>query len=179
MRGKILNLYKIDIYKKYGKMISRKNYPWEQVTVVHHTLMMMSSYERWTGRTLLNFTGSPKEIAQALFEADFVLVSHGIEADPIFNYANRKALQLWELDWEDFTSMASRKSAEKLVQEERNRLLAETTAKGFSNYSGVRVSNSGKRFHIEDGIIWNLLDLDKENQYCGQAAIFSNYKFFD
>ena len=145
--------------------------------VIHHTQLMMWSYKRWTRQTLLNTTGSPKEIAQELFEADFALVSHGIEADPIFNYANRKALLLWELDWEDFTSMPSRKSAEELVQEERNRLLAETTAQGFSNFSGVRISSSGKRFHIEDGIIWNLLD--KENKYCGQAAIYSNYKFLD
>ncbi|MEO1800781.1 MAG: MEKHLA domain-containing protein, partial [Cyanobacteria bacterium J06629_2] len=49
--------------------------------------------------------------AQALFEADFVLVSHGTEADPIYSYANYKALQLWQLNWEDFTSMPSRKSA--------------------------------------------------------------------
>ena len=125
--------------------------------VIHHTLLMMWSYKRWTRQTLLNTTGSPKEVAQDLFDADFALVSHGIEADPIFNYANRKALQLWELDWKDFTSMPSRKSAEELVQEERNRLLAETEAKGFSNYSGVRISCSGKRFQIEAGIIWNLL----------------------
>ena len=158
-------------------MISENNYPWQEEKVVRHSQLMVSSYQGWTGKTLLNTTGSPKEIAQELFEADFALVSHGIEADPIFNYANRKALLLWELDWEDFTSMASRKSAEELVQEERNRLLAETEAKGFSNYSGVRISCSGKRFQIEDGIIWNLLD--KANRYSGQAAIFSNYKFLD
>lgn len=158
-------------------MVAENIYPWQQDKVVHHSQLMMSSYERWTGRTLLNTAGSPREIAQALFEADFALVSHGMEADPIFNYANRKALQLWELSWEDFTSMPSRNSAQEVVQEERNRLLTETTAKGFSNYSGVRISVSGKRFYIEDGIIWNLLD--EENQYRGQAAMFFNYKFID
>ena len=112
-----------------------------------------------------------------MFEAEFALVSHGIEADPIFNYGNYKALQLWELSWEEFTSMPSRKSAQELVQEERNQLLSETTAKGFNNYSGVRISSSGKHFYIEDGIIWNLLDT--KNQYCGQAAMFSNYKFLE
>ncbi|MEO0934972.1 MAG: MEKHLA domain-containing protein [Cyanobacteria bacterium J06641_2] len=30
---------------------------------------------------------------------------------------------------------------------------------------------------MEDGIIWNLLD--KDNNYCGQAAIFSHYRFLD
>lgn len=152
-------------------------FPWQQNEIIRHSQIFMLSFERWTGRTLLNCTGSPNEIAQALFEAEFALVSHGIEADPIFNYGNRKALQLWELSWEDFTAMPSRKSAQEVVQKERNRLLAETTAKGFSHFSTVRISSSGKRFHIEDGIIWNLLDA--ENQYCGQAAIYSNYKFLD
>lgn len=158
-------------------MIAESIYPWQQDKIVCHSQLMMSSFERLTGCTLLNFTGSNTDIAQALFEAEFALVSHGIESDPIFNYGNRKALQLWELSWEEFTSMPSRKSAQEVVQEERNRLLAETTAKGFSNFSGVRITNSGKLFYIEDGIIWNLLDT--ENQYCGQAAIYSNYKFLE
>ncbi|MGB3755448.1 MAG: MEKHLA domain-containing protein [Rivularia sp. (in: cyanobacteria)] len=158
-------------------MVAENIYPWQQDKIVRHSQLMMSSFERWTGRTLSNCTGSDTDIAQALFEAEFALVSHGIEADPIFNYGNRKALQLWELDWEDFTSMPSRKSAQEVVQEERDRLLAETTAKGYSNFAAVRISSNGKRFHIEDGIIWNLLNA--KNQYCGQAAIYSNYKYID
>ncbi|MBV6627402.1 MAG: MEKHLA domain-containing protein [Rivularia sp. (in: Bacteria)] len=156
-------------------MIAKNTYPWQQDKIVRHSQLMMSSFERLTGRNLLNCTGSPNEIAKALFEAEFALVSHGIETDPIFNYGNRKALQLWELEWDNFTAMPSRKSAQKTVQEERDKLLAETTTKGFSNFSGVRISSSGKLFYIEDGIIWNLLDTD--NNYCGQAAIYSNYKF--
>ncbi|MGF1672746.1 MAG: MEKHLA domain-containing protein [Rivularia sp. (in: cyanobacteria)] len=151
--------------------------PWQQNTIVHHSKILMLSFERWTGRTLLNCTGSAEEVTKALFEADFALVSHGIEADPIFNYGNRKALQLWELSWEDFTSMPSRQSAQQVVQEERDRLLTETTTKGFTCYSGIRISSNGKRFHIENGMIWNLLDAG--NQYFGQAAMFSNYKFLD
>ena len=68
--------------------------------------------------------------------------------------------------------MPSRQSAEEVVQEERNRLLQETEAKGFCNYSGVRISSTGKRFQIKNGIIWNLVD--DQNQHCGQASIFSN-----
>lgn len=157
--------------------INNIQFPWQKNTIVDHIQVLMLSFERWTGRTLLNCTGSAEEIAAILFEADFALVSHGVEADPIFNYGNRKALQLWELSWEDFTSMPSRQSAQEVVQEERNRLLAETSIKGFSHFSGVRISSSGKLFHIENGTIWNLLD--EQNQYCGQAAIYSNYKFLD
>jgi hypothetical protein len=41
---------------------------------------------------------APSDVAQFLFEAPFVVVSHGIEANPILNYGNKKALTLWELD---------------------------------------------------------------------------------
>lgn len=148
--------------------------PWQQETVIRHTLRLLRSFEYWTGRSLLDVNGSAQEIAQALFAAPFALVSHGTEPDPIFNYGNRKALELWELSWQDFTKMPSRKTAEEVVQQERSRLLAETASKGFSNFSGVRISSTGKRFYIKDGILWNLLD--ENDRYCGQAAVYSNYE---
>jgi len=32
-----------------------------------------------------------------MFEAPFVLISHGTEDDPILNYGNRVALWLWQM----------------------------------------------------------------------------------
>ncbi|MGL6140597.1 MAG: MEKHLA domain-containing protein, partial [Planktothrix sp.] len=59
---------------------------------------------------------------------------------------------------------------------ERDRLLAETAAKGFvKNYQGVRISRHGKRFLIQDVLIWNVLD--EQDQYCGQAAVYSKYMY--
>ncbi len=150
-------------------------FPWQQEAVIQHSQRLLYSFHYWLGRSLLDVTGSPEEIAQALFEAPFVLVSHGTEPDPIFNYGNRKALELWQLSWQEFTRMPSRKTAEQVEQQERNRLLAETTKKGFSNYSGDRISSQGQRFYIKDGILWNMLD--EQNQRCGQASCFSDYKF--
>ena len=126
------------------------------------------------GRSLLDVNGSSVEIAQALFEAPFVLVSHGIQPDPIFNYGNRRGLELWEFSWEDFTQMPSRKCVEPVTQQERDRLLAAAASKGYiDNYAGIRISSTGKRFQIEDVILWNVLD--EQNQRCGQAAVFSSY----
>jgi hypothetical protein len=83
-------------------------------------------------------------------------------------------LELWEFSWEDFTQMPSRKCVEPVTQEERDRLLAAAATKGYiDNYSGVRISSTGKRFQIEDVILWNVLD--EQNQRCGQAAVFSKY----
>jgi hypothetical protein len=157
-------------------MTSIIKFPWQQEAIIRHSQRLINSFRHWTGNSLLDVNGVPQEIAQVLFEAPFVLVSHGIESDPIFNYGNRKALELWELSWEEFITMPSRKSAEEIVQEERDRLLSEAATKGFiSNYSGIRTSSNGKRFYIENTILWNVLD--EENQHCGQAAFFSSWKF--
>ncbi|MEH2214720.1 MEKHLA domain-containing protein [Nostoc sp.] len=157
-------------------MTSAIEFPWQQKAIILHSQYLINSFQHWMGNSLLDANGSPLEKAQALFEAPFVLVSHGTESDPIFNYGNRKALELWELSWEEFTKMPSRKSAEEVVQEERDRLLAEATTKGFiTNYSGIRTSSNGKRFYIEDTILWNVLD--EQNQHYGQAAFFSTWKF--
>ncbi|MBD2506023.1 MEKHLA domain-containing protein [Nostoc muscorum FACHB-395] len=159
-------------------MTSIIEFPWQQEAIIHHSQCLIKSFHHWTGNFLLDVNGVPQEIAQLLFEAPFVLVSHGTESDPIFNYGNRKALELWELSWQEFTRMPSRQSAEEVVQEERDRLLSEAATKGFiKNYSGIRTSSTGKRFYIEDTILWNVLD--EHNQQCGQAAFFSNWKFID
>lgn len=140
-------------------------------TIIQHTQRLIRSYEYWVGKSLIH-SFEP----QALFEAPFVIVSHGVEADPIFNYGNQQALDLWEVDWERFTQMPSRESAERVSQEERAHLLVEAKTKGYiSNYRGIRISSTGKRFWIENVILWTVLD--ERNQPCGQAATFSDWRF--
>ncbi|HEY9693895.1 MAG TPA: MEKHLA domain-containing protein [Oculatellaceae cyanobacterium] len=147
--------------------------PWQQENIIRHSQRLLQSFQHWTGRSLIDLSGSTFEQAQGLFEADFALVSHGTEADPIFNYANQIALEVWQMTWDDFTQLPSRLSAEPVEQRERDRLLVETRNKGFSHYQGVRISRIGNRFFIKDGIIWNVLDED--HKICGQAAVFSDY----
>ena len=155
-------------------MTSDRLFPWQQQAIISHSQRLLHSFQHWTGRSLFEVNGSSVEIAQALFEAPFVLISHGTEPDPIFNYGNRKALELWEFSWEDFTQMPSRKCVEPVTQEERDRLLAAAATKGYiDNYTGIRISSSGKRFQIQDVILWNVLD--EQNRRCGQAAVFSKY----
>jgi hypothetical protein len=67
---------------------------WQQQEVICQSQRLMYSFEYWTGNALLDITGTPAEIAQALFTAPFVVVSHGTQADPIFNYGNQQALTL-------------------------------------------------------------------------------------
>jgi hypothetical protein len=155
------------------------NQIWQNPSIVAHAQMLSRSLKHWTGRELLpGFPagGSPDEFAEKLFNAPFVQVSHGIEADPVLNYGNATALQLWEMTWEELTRTPSRLTAEAPNREERARLLAAVTANGFiDDYSGIRISKTGRRFRIAQATVWNLID--ERGGYRGQAAMFSHWEF--
>jgi hypothetical protein len=58
----------------------------------------------------------------------------------------------------------------------RMRLLAAVTQRGFiDDYSGVRISKTGRHFNISRATVWNLLTED--GQLCGQAAMFVQWEF--
>jgi hypothetical protein len=69
-------------------------------------------------------------------------------------------------------------TAEPVHQAERTRLLASVSCQGFIHeYRGVRITNSGRRFAIEQATVWNLLN--ERSELCGQAATFSRWQFLD
>jgi hypothetical protein len=149
--------------------------------VLTQTERLLWSFAHWTGRSLLPGVEktpekTPAMWAQALLNAQFVVLSHGVEADPIFNYANQTALDLWELDWDAFTQMPSRLSAEANLQADRAVMMAQIEARGFcTGYSGVRISSQGRRFLIEDVTIWNVID--RAGHFHGQAATFERWVY--
>jgi len=132
--------------------------------------LILSSLFRMTGRNLVDSGLSEKDRYRSLYEAPFCVVSHNTEADPVFNYGNKAALKLFEMEWADFTKLPSRLSAEPHTREEREKLLARVRTHGYiEDYKGVRVSSTGKRFLVEDSVVWNMMD---ENGTCrGQAAV--------
>ena len=149
---------------------------WQNPPVIAHAQILARSLKHWTGRDLLPRNLSPSEFSEKLFHAPFVQVSHGTEADPILNYGNATALTLWEMSWAELTRTPSRLTAEAPNREERARLLAAVTARGFiDDYSGIRISKTGRRFRIAQATVWNLLD--ESGQHCGQAAMFSHWEF--
>ena len=92
------------------------------------------------------------------------------------NYGNRAALALWEMSWVELTRTPSRLTAEAPNREERARLLEAVTRCGFiDDYSGVRISKSGRRFRITRATVWNLLTED--GKPCGQAAMFDRWEY--
>jgi hypothetical protein len=139
-----------------------------------HVELLCSSFLRWTGKPLMKVDANTSDLAKALFEASFVVLSHNTENDPILNYANLKCLELFELSWDQLQQMPSRLTAEPGVRAERADLMKRVSDHGFiDDYSGVRISRTGKRFYIKQAIVWNLID--SRGQYCGQAAMFDKW----
>ena len=150
------------------------NGPWMDAAVVRWTQWLLDSHRHWTGRELMDRTGQPEFQALSLFESSAVVVSHGVEADPVLNYGNRAALMLWELTWEQFVVTPSRLTAEPVNRAEREWMLNQARTYGyFDDYRGVRVTGNHRKFLVENALIWNVIDAS--GCVVGQAATFSRW----
>lgn len=146
---------------------------WQQPEVIRWSRILAASYKQLLGKELIDVAAT-EQLAEALFHASFVLVSHGIQADPILNYGNQTALQLWSMNWSKFIETPSRLTAEPVNRATRTAMLEQAATQGYiDNYQGVRISRTGKRFLIKRATIWNLSD--ESGQKCGQAATFSDW----
>ena len=140
-----------------------------------HVQLLLSSYERIVGTPLLEVSDDSVEKAKILFEAPFFVASHNTEEDPVLTYGNQTALDLFEMEWDEFTSTPSRFTAETPERAERERLLNAVQANGFiDDYSGIRISRTGKRFLIKQATVWNLID--EKGRRVGQAATFAGWE---
>ncbi len=142
-----------------------------------HVAMLRHSFRHWTKQELVAPAMGVQDAARYLFQAPFAVVSHDTAKAPIFNYANQAALSLFAMSWDVFTSLPSRMSSEPVEQPERQRILDEVTEHGFiDHYSAVKIGRHGRRFQIENAVIWNLLDRST-GVHKGQAALIRNWKF--
>ncbi len=147
---------------------------WQQAEIIRWSQILANSYQQLLNKPLINIDSTPEALSEALFNAPFALVSHGTQADPIFNYGNQTALQLWSISWDELIQTPSRLSAEAENRETRAKMLQQAAKQGYiDNYQGVRISTTGQRFAIAQAIIWNLSD--EQGQPCGQAATFSDW----
>ena len=150
---------------------------WMRPQIIDWSQILLDSFHHFLGYQLISRDSSKKAQAQALFEAPFAVVSHGIQEDPIFNYSNKIALELWSMTWEEFTQTPSRLSAEPINREERQAMLQKAKQQGYiDDYRGVRISSTGRRFLIEKAIIWNLVN--SSGIKSGQAATFIQWTMF-
>ena len=130
--------------------------------------LIAASFARLVGRELVD---AGDDAVAALWNAPQAIVAHGTEADPLFFFANRAALDAFKADLDQFLGMPSRLSAEAPDRAERQALLDRVTSHGFiDDYAGVRVKTTGERFRIAKAVVWNLID--EEGIRHGQAAAF-------
>lgn len=146
---------------------------WQQPAWVEWTQLLLNSYQHWVGKDLVPRL-NPLADSHTLFTAPFVTVSHGTESNPLLNYGNQTALDLWEMPLANFLGTPSRETAEPVHRDERSELLRRTTEHGFiDDYSGIRISATGQRFRIHQATVWNILNSDEK--VVGQAAAFSQW----
>lgn len=93
----------------------------------------------------------------------------------MLNYATTAALELWELEWERFVQLESKYTAEPAERGMRSELLAASIQQGMvDNYTGVRISATGRRFEIRNATIWSVADA--VGRRVGTAAMFNKDK---
>ena len=141
---------------------------------LEHVSILLGNLKKWTGFDLAEEFGISKdELGKGIFEAEFCLLSSDLSADPILNYGNQKAIDLWEMPWEELTSTRSRDTAKSDNQSDRDELMRRVNENNFvTGYSGMRVSKTGREFFIKDVTIWNLF-ADDGAPY-GRAAWFKD-----
>lgn len=141
---------------------------------IARTKSILDSYGRHFGHDLIARNGNVEDEALLLFSAPFVVLSHGTEADPVLNYGNARALQVFELSVSALITMPSRLTAEPMNQAARDAFLRQTRERGFATgYEGVRISSTGRRFRIEEATLWNVTDA--AGAPAGQAATFARW----
>lgn len=111
-------------------------------------VLLESSYHLLVGRSLVGVGGDVETRARWLYgDAPFGVLAHDDRA---------------------------RLSAGQEDQQDRDRLLSRVQARGFAEgYRGLRVAKSGRRFWIEDVVMWSLVD--DQGTRCGQAAAFPGW----
>ena len=128
-----------------------------------------ASFERLVGRPLVEPGG---DVIEQMWRTPQVILAHGTQTDPVFFFGNLSALDCFETDLDRLLTMPSRLSAEAPLREERQALLDRVAAHGFiDDYAGVRISAKGRRFRIEQAVVWTVTD--DSGVRIGQAATFT------
>jgi hypothetical protein len=134
--------------------------------------LLRNSYARVMGRDLLQ---AGQDADWLYRQAPFALLAHNTEPDPRFIYANCTAQRCFEYSWEEIVQLRSRFSAQAPDRFERQSQLEEVARNGYiSDYRGIRISRSGRRFWIENAVVWQLLDETGISH--GQAAKFDSWR---
>lgn len=161
-------------------MMEQDEDAWRAVTrggngwIEAHSRLLLASYRLWTGESLWPEADAAEVCAPVLFHAPVVVLSCRADEEQTLNYGNAAALRLWGMEWDALTRMPSRLTAEPAKRAAREAFLQRVRREGvIRDYSGVRVAADGRRFRIEQAVVWNLAAPD--GSYAGQAAAFRHW----
>lgn len=134
------------------------------------------SYRRWTGETLAAAAPPGADpVAWLHQDAPFALLAHNDRADPLFFYANGAAQRLFGYSWEQMVGLPSRLSAPEAQRAQRSQFFEQVERDGIGrDYSGIRVTRTGRRFLIENTRVWKLVDAD--GRRVGLAAMIAAWR---
>ncbi|MGW1504089.1 MEKHLA domain-containing protein [Streptomyces mirabilis] len=137
--------------------------------------LLCDSHEALLGKRLAAKALAGVDVASWLYhDAPFAVLAQDASAEPVFAYANTAAQARFAYSWEEFSGMPSRLSAPSVDQEGRQSLMARVARDGYvQGYQGLRVSNSGQLFRIENVTVWNLTGNDGVLR--GQAAVIPSW----
>jgi len=141
--------------------------------------LLSDSYRRLLRRPLVPEGLDAVAGAAWLYEsAPFGVLAHDTAPDPVFVYGNKRAQALFGYDWAELTALPSRLSAEAPERSERQAFLERVARDGYvDGYRGLRVARSGRRFWIEQAIVWQLVDA--QGVHRGQAALIPEVRPVD
>jgi hypothetical protein len=143
---------------------------------IRRSTLLLTEYHRLLGQPLIEPADDDEATAKKLWQVDFPVLSAGAEEDPLLHYANRCALRLWELPGDALGTFPARLTAEPVHRAARAEFLRQVRERGFvTNYEGIRISTTGRRFLIQNATVWNLADAS--GHHLGQAATFRTWSF--
>eukprot|EP00878_Enallax_costatus_P022850 GHUV01024280.1.p1 GENE.GHUV01024280.1~~GHUV01024280.1.p1 ORF type:complete len:221 (+),score=70.98 GHUV01024280.1:168-830(+) len=149
-----------------GELASPEQY--KDPEVLMQLLMITQGYRKQYNEFLME--AAFDQLAEAIYKAPFALLAHnkfeeGV-TDPVFTYANKAALELFEGTWDELVGLPSRHSAEEdeAAQAEREELL-KAAADGvvIRAHEGWRKSLKGTRFKLKGVKLFNFNGADGEN----------------
>jgi hypothetical protein len=136
--------------------------------------LLISSYRKIVGMALVPDEVSAAAAAEWLYRAPFGVLAQDASPDPRFVYANLAAQRHFEYSWQEFMGMPSRLSAEPQNRDQRQAFMDSVLEQGYATgYEGPRIAKSGRRFLVQDGTVWNLVDADGILR--GQAALIRRW----
>jgi len=151
--------------------------------ILTHVKLVDASLRSLTGQGVTERMGldnltSPPDIYRSIYNNNrYILITHGTEENPIFNFGNQAALSAFYRSWESLTAMASAQSVvlRSIDEEMRIELMRKVTTENYvEGASGIRIRGDGTFIKLIDAVVWNCFNED--GTVIGQAAFFDRYK---